>query len=45
MIERHLDAKKKHSLDVVGDYNLSPFLSPNWMPTANFEPPSRGQPH
>ena len=26
MIERHLDAKIKHSLDVEGVYNLSPTL-------------------
>ena len=32
MIYRHLDAKKKHLLDVEEVYNLSPFLSPTWLP-------------
>ena len=32
MINRHLEAKKKHSLDVEGVYYFSPFLSPTWLP-------------
>ena len=33
MIYRYLDAKKKHLLDVEEVYNLSPFLSPTWLPS------------
>ena len=32
MIDRHLHAKKKHSLDIEGVFNPSPFLSPTWLP-------------
>ena len=32
MIDRHLNAKKKHSLDVEGVFNLSPFFPPTWLP-------------
>ena len=31
IIDRHLDGKKKRSLDVEGVYNLSLSLSPTWL--------------
>ena len=31
MIQRHLDAKKKQSMDVEGVYNWSLLLSPTWL--------------
>ena len=32
MIDKHLDAKEKHSLNLERPFNLSPFLSPTWLP-------------